>query len=96
MRGKVVYIMCKLLWFRITPAYAGKSQFARRFQQREQDHPRVCGEKQGQQILYHAVVGSPPRMRGKVRPLNVLKQGMLITPAYAGKSPMERSRDALW
>ena len=31
--------------YRITPAYAGKSDFGRAFLYGYEDHPRLCGEK---------------------------------------------------
>ena len=56
---------------------------------KRRDHPRVCGEKlvKVAQILHN--LGSPPRMRGKVRIPSVLPISTGITPAYAGKSTAE-------
>ena len=70
----------------ITPAYAGKSPLRRRSSPSGRDHPRVCGEKQGQKDSILNRLGSPPRMRGKA--MAGAPQGGLagITPAYAGKS----------
>ena len=51
----------------ITPAYAGKSPPAKRKNPAIWDHPRVCGEKRLMLLVFRAVTGSPPRMRGKVR-----------------------------
>ena len=31
----------------------------------DEDHPRVCGEKQKPRVLHGAFVGSPPRVRGE-------------------------------
>ena len=45
MRGKDISAKIKLLTLRITPAYAGKSGLDDHVHQRDQDHPRVCGEK---------------------------------------------------
>ena len=70
----------------ITLAYAGKSRVAALRLTLHRDHPRVCGEKNGENGLTFHQMGSPPRMRGKggeaptPDPLNG------ITPAYAGKS----------
>ena len=50
----------------ITPAYAGKSCRAVRSRWRARDHPRVCGEKQGQKDSIINQLGSPPRVQGKV------------------------------
>ena len=69
----------------ITPAYAGKSQWAGGLVVSIGDHPRICGEKpvgRGSCRLYR---GSPPHMRGKGSFFNVLNCVIRITPAYAGK-----------
>ena len=50
------------------------------------DHPRVCGEKVRITVNDLMSIGSPPRVRGKVR---LFLGGNLlpgITPACAGKS----------
>ena len=51
----------------------------------EQDHPRLCGEKQALRALQQCLEGSPPPMRGKVLLYVVLQIWDRITPAYAGK-----------
>ena len=73
----------------ITPAYAGKS--AKRLCGGCQlwDHPRVCGEKSLIPALPLHVVGSPPRMRGKVPCRSAAGRAGGITPAYAGKRLFE-------
>ena len=53
---------------------------------RNQDHPRLCGEKHVFPALAVLVLGSPPPMRGKGLELDFYKSGNGITPAYAGKS----------
>ena len=50
----------------ITPAYAGKSAFLVGVVGDFGDHPRVCGEKVVLSIFLVPLMGSPPRMRGKV------------------------------
>ena len=50
----------------ITPACAGKSCCSSRQPERKRDHPRVCGEKGSVQMSSVVMVGSPPRVRGKV------------------------------
>ena len=86
MRGKGPQHLPPALQNGITPAYAGKSFGSFCFLSFRQDHPRVCGEKQAAVALPQPVLGSPPRMRGKVvlSSENPLCRG--ITPAYAGKS----------
>ena len=50
----------------ITPAYAGKRTSAAMSSGTTGDHPRVCGEKFVELLLCLLLLGSPPRMRGKV------------------------------
>ena len=71
---------------RITPAYAGKRYNLSRHLLWTRDHPRVCGEKVLCAVVGCAVMGSPPRMRGKDDGAPMLAPEIGITPAYAGKS----------
>ncbi len=86
MRGKAVGDLMKMRQIRITPAYAGKSFASCRKSAKIQDHPRVCGEKSTLPKFVRMKLGSPPRMRGKVRREGHRHAGRGITPAYAGKS----------
>ena len=74
----------------ITPAYAGKSSERWQFRTNRRDHPRVCGEKNAAVLPCGLVLGSPPRMRGKVPMLRRFPIIQGITPAYAGKRRHER------
>ena len=67
MRGKVCYLGCISVSTGITPAYAGKRGHSFFGARHFRDHPRVCGEKNGLAIITSVLMGSPPRMRGKVR-----------------------------
>ena len=49
------------------------------------DHPRVCGEKNGNYDTQACGGGSPPRMRGKGGLGQNARFKARITPAYAGK-----------
>ena len=69
----------------ITPAYAGKREREKGILDPNRDHPRVCGEKTGLLIPDKIHPGSPPRMRGKGKFLDVWFYHHGITPAYAGK-----------
>ena len=51
---------------RITPACAGKRRSEPRCEERQKDHPRVCGEKLLSSSSVWSLTGSPPRVRGKV------------------------------
>ena len=86
MRGKVPNRRSTETKPGITPAYAGKSTCLILFDTLLKDHPRVCGEKKSIFAQFWAKWGSPPRMRGKAHDIEVLKDALRITPAYAGKS----------
>ena len=86
MRGKDTQTVEQARRVGITPAYAGKSDFVLLSGCSSWDHPRVCGEKYGQQSESQSQGGSPPRMRGKVDDIETGDLIHGITPAYAGKS----------
>ena len=86
MRGKGFGVVRRNGRPRITPAYAGKSQFDEITIHTHWDHPRVCGEKAFILISVFGPVGSPPRMRGKEKRAGGCTHSPGITPAYAGKS----------
>ena len=66
MRGKVYLFLVNRILAGITPAYAGKRILFVAQEQKQQDHPRVCGEKPRRNMINTVALGSPPRMRGKV------------------------------
>ena len=94
MRGKAPLHRELELLVGITPAYAGKSVLHRCRQPALWDHPRVCGEKLYGRRDYLRVLGSPPRMRGKVKRCFSFYPVLGITPAYAGKR-LKRSRSTV-
>ena len=69
----------------ITPAWAGKSLFPAGNALCPWDHPRVGGEKSLILATRTALMGSPPRGRGKASCFHVLSRSSGITPAWAGK-----------
>ena len=85
MRGKAAQEAGLLIGVGITPAHAGKRNGQSPTMLLRRDHPRVCGEKNAILSGRKTEPGSPPRMRGKGRQLDVLVHGVRITPAYAGK-----------
>ena len=85
MRGKGAQYLHYGLPCRITPAYAGKSVHRSGLHRTEGDHPRVCGEKIYPLLAIASPLGSPPRVRGKVCDLTIIRVHHGITPAYAGK-----------
>ena len=85
MRGKVQGDSALRRLRGITPAYAGKSKFGIVNRGVKKDHPRVCGEKKLVGCPPGLLLGSPPRMRGKVQVTLAPAPLLRITPAYAGK-----------
>ena len=97
MRGKVHPLLTECRHSGITPAYAGKSKRNCQQTEQNQDHPRVCGEKEELVVITGAALGSPPRMRGKESKFQPGIPENGITPAYAGKSPMTpTTRTCTW
>ena len=90
MRGKLVRISVDTGYMRITPAYAGKTEAGKLSGLPAKDHPRVCGENHSSSIFDSFISGSPPRMRGKPPVSTVCTPLTRITPAYAGKTILER------
>ena len=85
MRGKVPLCQMFTKFHGITPAYAGKSFSNVTGFFKEQDHPRLCGEKIKPRFSDISEWGSPPPMRGKVHTAAFADSFQRITPAYAGK-----------
>ena len=86
MRGKVCGGGVVAVVEGITPAYAGKRRSSPGRASGRGDHPRMCGEKMMKAGSNCAMLGSPPRMRGKVFDCFGPESAVGITPAYAGKS----------
>ena len=85
MRGKGNHERVTSISSGITPAYAGKRPPLPDIAAQTQDHPRVYGEKCIAFCKNWAVLGSPPRMRGKGHDGEQSPHKAWITPAYAGK-----------
>ena len=86
MRGKLIKSVCAICRLRITPADAGKTDREYRYRIPPEDHPRGCGENGITTLWTVKVIGSPPRMRGKLILLVFLVLRSRITPADAGKT----------
>ena len=83
---------------RITPACAGKRKKRDNTGSFQEDHPRVCGEKGAHIYHFTHLLGSPPRVRGKVIQFQGQNGPNRITPACAGKrdsqgQPIGRVKD---
>ena len=86
MRGKLGIKKIILRICRITPAHAGKTSLCSLGVCRQKDHPRACGENEKRVEELGKVMGSPPRMRGKLNEETNRKFQHGITPAHAGKT----------
>ena len=73
----------------ITPAGAGKTIDVLTEGEWWEDHPRRCGENVFRIIYVELRLGSPPQVRGKPLSANGYDVGKRITPAGAGKTPMQ-------
>ena len=85
MRGKGKFALIHANPNGITPAYAGKRLETASLIVRNQDHPRLCGEKSPIPLKTFLIAGSPPPMRGKGSSEAPFSSRARITPAYAGK-----------
>ena len=85
-RGKVHIVTLRHQRRGITPACAGKSIAVADLKGADGDHPRVCGEKIFLLAATTRILGSPPRVRGKVQAQVVVTLVLGITPACAGKT----------
>ena len=95
-RGKACCITRPRTTRRITPACAGKRGHEVRTKWGNQDHPRMCGEKNNWQFSCTIDAGSPPHVRGKAAELPDTFICAGITPACAGKRfvvPFHRVRE---
>ena len=85
-RGKQAREGYPFLFDGLIPACAGKTRghFPNRYSVRA--HPRVCGENSFGLLAVAGVVGSSPRVRGKLPPMlrRLLARGLI--PACAGKT----------
>ena len=68
------------------PAYAGKTDIADGDRYDPAEHPRVCGENAAFAASPAAIIGTSPRMRGKLHPHQARGSTGRNIPAYAGKT----------
>ena len=91
MRGKLTRQRVVAEAFRITPADAGKTWGLISKKMPSKDHPRGCGENVNTMEQQNKMVGSPPRMRGKLIFVRTVPLRPGITPADAGKTRIFRA-----
>ena len=92
MRGKLHAVAVRHDGRGITPAHAGKTRLTLICPAVDQDHPRACGENLAGFIAEMALLGSPPRMRGKLKERLIEEENRGITPAHAGKTTTRFNR----
>ena len=85
-RGEGNSCVTGIIEFGITPACAGRRRTFDKCTYQREDHPRVCGEKGGEQDLGVYRQGSPPRVRGEAGGCAGFRDRHGITPACAGRS----------
>ena len=86
MRGKLEVKEFKSTATRIIPAHAGQTSprwWAPSFRT---DHPRACGANDDFLVQLGAMVGSSPRMRGKLHQVQRATHADRIIPAHAGQT----------
>ena len=64
-REKLIWYGVAFLYFRITPACAGKTPCSAQLEMNSWDHPRVCGKNVVIMEKLKKSLGSPPRVREK-------------------------------
>ena len=62
------------------------------YQNRERDHPRVCGKHAKRKVPLSKTAGSPPRMRETLGSKWATIKAVGITPAYAGNTLLPTGR----
>ena len=77
----------------ITPASAGKTVTLEEIQCSNRDHPRECGKNVIFFYLSLCSLGSPPRVREKPLGSEVDIDSYRITPASAGKTPLNSASE---
>ena len=95
-RGKVDSLSRQLTGSGITPAWAGKSKEPLKICEKQEDHPRVGGEKLDLLAVVFSALGSPPRGRGKDVDWLGFNQFFRITPAWAGKRLKRSHRSGIF
>ena len=85
-RGTLIYNNNWIMYFRITPAYAGNTSEGWPELSSEGDHPRLRGEHQAVGNPEAQDSGSPPPTRGTLGKFAMKHSSLRITPAYAGNT----------
>ena len=86
-RGKLSPSASKAVARWLIPACAGKTHHSLRKWLPDQAHPRVCGENDPGSTQPERLMGSSPRVRGKLTGFWVFPFSQGLIPACAGKTP---------
>ena len=86
MRGKPFQVPVVVAHVGNILAYAGKTRWHCACSRSSSEHPRVCGENAARAASVKPLVGTSPRMRGKLPTQIGLKESRGNIPAYAGKT----------
>ena len=86
MRERRLYKFLIDMGRRITPARAGKTDCFIALDVFIEDHPRACGKDKKVDVLIWDDLGSPPRVRERLRLRRAGDLRTRITPARAGKT----------
>ena len=89
MRGKQDYETFVDNVLGLIPAHAGKTFSAPLSSFQTWAHPRACGENQVRCEHFINILGSSPRMRGKLTPWLMKSHSEGLIPAHAGKTPAD-------
>ena len=95
MRGKEQEEKSTLERVRITPAYAGKSDFVCKAFHPPEDHPRVCGEKSFSGLPVSGRVGITPAYAGKSFCRRGISSAPMDHPRVCGEKPHSFAYDAV-
>ena len=87
MRGAVRHVPLRVSEGGIIPAHAGSSCECHGSVNRQEDHPRACGEQASNGKSTYLNAGSSPRMRGAGWHGLGRENPPRIIPAHAGSSP---------
>ena len=94
MRGKLRVLVGCMRGVRIIPTHAGQTFALMVLGMVPPDHPRACGANVHGDVAGLQLVGSSPRMRGKLRPALEGRARLRIIPAHAGQTAyVARHRD---
>ena len=77
-----------VIFFGITPAYAGRTYLCAEVLCVVEDHPRLCGKDEETPIKNITRPGSPPLMREGLNYIKCEITRYRITPAYAGRTDL--------